>query len=443
MAKKKSSKRAGKPNTNQQANAMEIEKQKAAAKAEKENLKQRRTYSNHRGTQQQRQPLSALHPNPTTLRSNKLVRPKAPVAVTKDLDPLSAADARYFLVDERHKDGDLRVIPNPVQPIEVNIPHYVGKPYFRLVELPNEIMDSILQHVIPKERYHLKWLGNHQRYKSLTYELPDSSDRKPLLESDVLIHRKILRNPRSEVRNVLISDIHTQISPVSLLWVCRGLYEPASRMFYAKTTFQFSGLRTLRHFLDRMKPDRKQLIQRFRLDYRPYGHPAKVDHKVWKEKADKAWRDLCWRVRKECSNLTFLNLLMTMNKEPIDFCPLNVHFIDLRFKHEWLRPLLAFKEAKETDDSTANEGIEFTTIQPKDSFKLERLILQVTSQLKVDTVLEVESQHLRKEILGSAWDDKRERLRDAFGYWKKKKKVVKIGRAPTMNLCNHVTITNH
>ena len=118
-----------------------------------------------------------------------------------------------------------------------------------------------------------------------------------------------------------------------------------------------------------------------------------------------------------------------MSMEPISFCPLNEHYLCLDFTKAWLYPLLAFKEINHNDDPPEKDGNDENQPRAADSFRLDRLILKINSELKLDTVLEVESYSLRKQILGKAWDEKRERSRDAFGYEKRtgKTKVLRIG----------------
>lgn len=431
MAKRKSAIATGKPTKKQIATGEHIQKLvDAAARAQKESPRPQDNRCNPHRPVLRRPALTSWRPSPSTLADRKLSKPKSPESTTRNLDPLSASkEQEYLLDDKRHEHKGLIRIPAPAR---VNLPQcvYVRKGYFPLLDLPNEIKDSILKHVIPQQTYHLVWLYGHQRYKSLTYRLPNRGlPYSPCLASDIEVRRRLLRNPRCEVRNVLISDIQAQVSPVSLLWVCRALYEPASRMLYERSTFHFSSLRTLRHFLDRLQQDRKQLIKSLKLTYLPYGHPARADHKIWKEKADQAWSALCWRIREECPNLSSLNLALCMSMEPISFCPLNEHYLCLDFTKTWLYPLLAFKEIKQHNPPLEANGREENQPRETDVFRLDRLIFKINSYLKPDTVLEVESYNLRREILGNAWDEKRERSRDAFGYEKRtgKTRVLRIG----------------
>ena len=170
------------------------------------------------------------------------------------------------------------------------------------------------------------------------------------------------------------------------------MHDEAASVFYAKSTFHFHALGALRHFLDQLTPVATKSITSLALKYQAYSNPQFRDNQIWKAKHNRLWDDLCWRVADECS-LKNLLLDLTLNISPTTFCSLD----EAEFEGigaAWIKPLWAFQD-----------------------INLERCWARILCPSEENSVLEVESWKLRKDILGDARDEEAESGRDAYGYF--------------------------
>ncbi len=262
------------------------------------------------------------------------------------------------------------------------------------------------------------WVNNNHKSKSLTYRHPHSGrTTQAVLPEDTAQRRRSLdtKNKPKAVRQRLPNDYYGPI-PTTLLHVNKQMHDEAASVFYAKSTFHFHALGTLRHFLDQLTPVATKSITSLALNYRAYGNPRFKDNRIWKAKHDRLWEDLCWRVADECS-LKNLLLDLTLNVSPTTFCSLDEAECE-GIGAAWIKPLWAFQD-----------------------IDLQRCWVRIGCDSKDDSVLEVESWKLRKDILGDAWDDEKESKRTAYGYERNGEKaanpMVITVSAPTITSAQH------
>ena len=330
---------------------------------------------------------------PVPSPSITFVHPPQPKSTSKGPDLISSGYPKedFLVLCRRQEKNALAFLPKKWH-IE-RASKYIPKGHFPFLELPGELRNKIYDYAIPCESYVLDWVNHKQKSHSLTYRLPYRGKAfAPRLDSAVVERRRATRNLRNPVRGIIMQDVYRGANAVSLLWVCRKMYPEAASMFYSKSTFIFTHLGTLRHFLNNLTATDKAAITRLTLKYQTYGHPAKTENAVFKQKHDKSWEDLCWRVADECPSLTNLVLDLNLKRCPITFGPLEAAHLG-GFTTKWMQALWAFEDRN-----------------------LKRLGLRLRSGITSSAVLEVESQNLRKSLLGEAWDEEAETKRDAFGY---------------------------
>ena len=285
------------------------------------------------------------------------------------------------------------IVRLPCEPPIPRAHRYERKGIFPFLELPGELKNQIYHLAIDRDDYKLGWIDNSHKSKSLTYRRPMySTSNGPILPKDAAQCRRSLdidRKPKA-IRQHLPQDYYGPI-PTSLLLINKQMHDEAAGVFYSKSTFHFHGLGALRHFLDNLTPVAMKSITSLALRYRAYGNPQFTSQRIWKAKHDRLWTDLCWRVADECS-LKNLMLDMTLNISPIMFCSLD-EAASRGIGAGWMRPLWAFQD-----------------------INIQRCWVRLRCPSKDDSVLEVESWKLRKEILGNRWDDEAENQRDAYGY---------------------------
>ena len=308
-------------------------------------------------------------------------------------------EPRYLILDQRSPGSPRRpLVRLPYEPETPRALRYERNGVFPFLELPGEIRNQIYDLAIVKDEYQLLWVNNNHKSKSLTYGHPRSNTTiKPVLPNDAAQRRRSLdiKNKPHAVRQRLPSDYYGPI-PTTLLYVNKQMHDEAASVFYAKSTFHFHALGTLRHFLDQLTPIAMKSMTSLALKYQAYGNPQFTNNRIWKAKHDRLWDDLCWRVADECS-LKNLLLDLTLNVSPTTFCSLD----EAEFEGigaAWIRPLWAFQD-----------------------IHLQRCWARIRCPSKEDSVLEVESWKLRKDILGEAWDEEAESGRDAYGYSKSRK----------------------
>ena len=107
-------------------------------------------------------------------------------------------------------------------------------------------------------------------------------------------------------------------------------------------------------------------------------------------------------------NVRSLNLEFRMHTAPLAFAPLDLNALCYSgdFRREWLVPICLFK-----------------------GLSLDRCWVRVISHVMAETVLEVESWKLRKQLIGERWNEGKEARNDAFGFERSRKgiKVLRIG----------------
>ena len=283
----------------------------------------------------------------------------------------------------------------PREPNTKRALRYTPQGYFPFLKLPGELRNRIYEYTITGQLYEIGWVDNNRKTKTLTYRLPKLGKAyEPHLEADTARRRRQLDYCRRVPSQKRLAEGSIHAGPAALLAVCSKMHEEACSVFYSKSSFTFHGLGALRHFLDHLSPVAMESLTQLSIKYRAYGEPNRTQDQKWKAKHDQLWEDLCWRIADQCTSLTRLSLDLTLNKSPLWFAP-----FDLADRAgigaRWIIPLWAFQDA----------GIQQCKVR-----------LHCLS--KDDSVLEVESWKVRKEILGASWDEEAEATRDAYGYEK-------------------------
>ena len=295
----------------------------------------------------------------------------------------------------------------PREPNTKRALRYTPQGHFPFLKLPGELRNKIYDYTITRQYYEVGWVDNNHKTKTLTYRLPKLGKvYEPHLEADTARRRRQLDCCRRVPSQKRLAEGSVHAGPAALLAVCSKMHDEACSVFYSKSSFTFHGLGTLRHFLDHLSLVAMESLTQLSIKYRAYGEPNRTEDQKWKAKHDQLWEDLCWRIADQCTSLTRLSLDLTLNKSPLWFAP-----FDLADKAgigaRWIIPLWAFQDV----------GIQQCKVR-----------LHCLS--KDDSVLEVESWKIRKEILGASWDEEAEATRDAYGYEKtprtKKAMVIRL-----------------
>ena len=340
------------------------------------------------GSQRKRhhRPQRSVH-NPMTPIASSLVGVNNPTAkeITLILDRRDLANPEIGLV----------LLPQ--EPQTPRFERHVPSQPFNFFALPGEIRNRVYDLIIKPRAFNIKWLHSSQKSKSLTHYHVDTylstpRSRYVRLSQESKDRRIALRRrlPEAE-RKKLFDDLYSRHSPCPWLYVNRQMHNEAASVFYSKADFSFSLMGTLRHFLNHLTPPAKAGIRNLQITYNAYGHPARTSNRVWKQKHDQIWDDLCWRVSDECPSLTNLGLDLNYRKSPLRFLPLDEAHLDI-FATEWMLPFWAFQ-----------------------SIGLKTCYLRIRSDIVEDTVLRRESRRVRQEILGREWDPVAEREKNSFG----------------------------
>ena len=286
--------------------------------------------------------ISALSNRTNTSLLHHNIRPhKQPKSVVPGVPQDSRCrDPDFLIMDRRHDLGSLICLPK--EPDVIRTPSFVREGAFRFLDLPVELRLPIYEYLIQPEHYALHWVDGNQKSKLLTHSLPKRSAAcQPRLSSDTLSRRRDLQRRRFHPNHKAVlmrEQQHRLPSPVTLLWVCRQIYIETSALFYSQSTFTFTLLSTLRHFMATLTPSSKASLQHLDISHVAYGHPAKTHDQIWKIKADKAWEDLCWRIAQECPNISHLHLTLDYAHSKLQFVP----FFEARrdvFGTDWMMAL--------------------------------------------------------------------------------------------------------
>ena len=324
-----------------------------------------------------------------------------PEQVTSDLSGLESQE--YLIFDQRSPENPgVPLVRLPCEPSVKRSLRFERKGQFPFLQLPGELRNKIYDYAIEKGLYVIQWINRNQKSKSLTYKYlrrsqPSSPSEQtgPMLAPDAARRRRSLDFHHRRSINKHLSEDDLGLGLTTLLLVCKQMSEEAASALYSKCMFYFHSLGSLRFFLDHLRPATMKSIRKIGLNYRAYGNPLKSEHQRWKEKHDRLWETLCWRIADNCP-LTQLQLHLTLNKSPMSFAPFDcVDPFDLGA--QWIRPLWAFQDV----------GI-------------KHCWGRIWCASQSNAVLEVESWKMRKEILGDEWDEELESKRSAYGFEKKK-----------------------
>ena len=291
--------------------------------------------------------------------------------------------------------------------------NFRAKGYFPFLELPGELRNKIYHYCIPARSFSITWLKRSKgQPRGLTYRRPTDPQGRgeaPKTKPDIHESRLATRHPNhpnSDVqrrRHVMEAIYSQKRSPIAMLWVCRAMYPEASSAFYGKCSFGFDQLSCLRYFLQNLSVANTRSITTLCIKHHAYGHPYLLANEKWKKKADEAFEELCSQITTSCTSLTHLRLDLNYHRCPIRFGPVAEALYE-DFTHQWMVALWVFDQAI-----------------------LESLRLRLYSDVVEDTVLEVASHELRRELLGPRWDEKKQARCDPFGFpLVKKTKVLRI-----------------
>lgn len=266
----------------------------------------------------------------------------------------------------------------PSQTIAVRLPPPSGPPRkplklrpFKFCDLPGELRNKIYGFVFAREFYKICWADKTK--KSLTYKLPKRpAYASPRLDRSVSRRRRLFDYPRRIRSNEVISQYKLSPGPAALLLTCKLVSEEASSLFYSISTFTFQNQGTFAAFLDTLSMAKKASIRSLHLKHHTAGNPFLTQYRKWKGVYDDKWDDLCLKVSDELTSLEELSIEMTINDVPMFFSP----------DEPWMMALLWFED-----------------------IGLKRCSLMLRSHAIVDTVLEVETDKLRRLLLGENFQE--------------------------------------
>lgn len=237
---------------------------------------------------------------------------------------------------------------------------------FNFCDLPGELRNKVYGYVFTQEFYKICWADNTKT--SLTYKLPKRPVyASPRLDPSVSRRRRLFDYPRRICSNEVIEPYQLSPGPAALLLTCKLISEEASSLFYSKSTFTFQNLGTFAAFLDTLGIAKKASIRSLHLRHHTAGNPFLTQHRAWKNVYDDKWDELCLKVSDELTSLEELSIDITINDVPMFFSP----------DEPWMMALLWFED-----------------------IGLKRCSLTLRSHGALNTVLEVESDKLRRTLLG-------------------------------------------
>lgn len=100
--------------------------------------------------------------------------------------------------------------------------------------------------------------------------------------------------------------------PLNLMLSCKSMYNDMLLQFYARTQFVFESTKSLRRFLDAVRPEAKAVIRHVELRSMMYNEPQRTADQAWKAKRDAAWLHICERMAEELPSLQVLFLDVTV-----------------------------------------------------------------------------------------------------------------------------------
>lgn len=244
---------------------------------------------------------------------------------------------------------------------------------FKFCDLPGELRNKVYGYVFTREFYKICWADKTK--KSLTYQLPKKPVyASPRLDPSISRRRRLFDYPRRIRSNEVIEPYKLSPGPAALLLTCKLISEEASSLFYSKSTFTFQNQGTFAAFLDTLSMAKKASIRSLHLKHHTAGNPFLTQYRGWKVVYDDKWDDLCLKASDELTSLEELSLDITVNDVPLFFSP----------DEPWMMALLWF------------EGT-----------GLRRCSLVLRNHPVLDTVLEVESDKLRRMLLGENFQEGR------------------------------------
>ena len=301
----------------------------------------------------------------------------------------------------------------PCEPNTKRALRYTPKGRFPFLKLPGELRNRIYDYAIEQHYYHIEWVENNHKSKSLTYRLPKlGGSYGPRLEAGAARRRRQLDICQRVPSQKRLAEGAIHAGPTALLAVCSKMHDEACSVFYSKSSFTFHGLGALRHFLNHLSPVATTSLTHLSIKYRAYGEPNRTEDQKWKVKHDRLWEDLCWRIADQCTSLTRLSLDLKLNKSPLWFAPFDLAD-GAGIGAQWIKPLWAFQDV----------GI-------------QRCWLRLHCLSKDDSVLEGESLNIRKEILGALWNEEAEAQRDAYGSTRGSSNANQVERPMVIRLRN-------
>lgn len=264
------------------------------------------------------------------------------------------------------------------QTVAVRLPPTPGPPRrplnirpFKFCDLPGELRNKIYGYVFTREMYKICWADKTKT--SLTYRLPKRPVyASPRLDPSVSRRRRLFDFPRRIRSNEVIEPYKLSPGPAALLLTCKLISEEASSLFYSKSTFTFQNQGTFAAFLDTLSMAKKASIRSLHLKHHTAGHPFLTQHRKWKGVYDDKWDELCLKVSDELTSLEELSIDITINDIPMFFSP----------DEPWMMALMWFED-----------------------MELKRCSLKLRSHGALSTVLEVESDKLRRILLGGNFQE--------------------------------------
>ncbi|KAL8703947.1 MAG: hypothetical protein Q9201_002897 [Fulgogasparrea decipioides] len=237
------------------------------------------------------------------------------------------------------------------------------------LNLPSEIRNVIYEHAMPRRKYCIQWIPRKdQRPTELTYAMKIGTGLLgPCLTAEEGLRRRDYDLPNPWKNDAVSLAFCHPPGPAALLLVNKRINQDTTPMFYGRNTFSFKAMRPMSKFLNTLRHDTRSMIRSLEIIHQTAGEPDKLKDRIWKERNDECWDNLCCQVRDQCDQLNSLTIDLTIMDIPFLLGP----------RAMWMAPLYYFCDLE----------------------CLKHLNLRLHQSFTEDTVLEVEAYTIRKNLM--------------------------------------------
>ncbi|KAF9883182.1 hypothetical protein FE257_003869 [Aspergillus nanangensis] len=124
---------------------------------------------------------------------------------------------------------------------------------------------------------------------------------------------------------------------LALTMTCRVVYCETIFLLYSSMQFIFTSTKAVSRFLKTTRPDAQAAIQHIELSHIMYNEPKLTVNRIYKERSDRAWYDVCKLMAKATKSLRVLHFRLRIRDWPIR----------LQVGERWSLPLAEFGDREE------------------------------------------------------------------------------------------------